>query len=112
MHFPLAPPRVSGLTVTRSGYTMVVKWDVISLTMAMGFLDYVIRYGPPDVTLETEKCTDSCEIVPMMVGGVNITGLSSSSDYVVSVQAFNEENEMGQRVVITGNLYKKHLITT
>ena len=104
---------MTGLTVTRSGDTIVVKWDVISLTMAMGFLDYVVRYGPPDVTLETERCTDtSCVVVPMMMGGVNITGLSSSSDYVVSVQPFNGENEKGQAVNLTGNLYYIVTITS
>ena len=110
MHFPLAPPPVTGLTATRSGDTIVVKWDVISLTMAMGFLDYVVRYGPLNVNLERERCTvTSCVAVPMKMGGVNITGLSSSSDYVVSVQPFNGENEVGQVVTKTGNLYKQDL---
>ena len=109
-NLPLAPLPVTGLTATRSGDTIEVKWDVISLKMAMGFLDYVVRYWPPDVTLETERCNDtSCIIVPMKTGGVIITGLSSSSDYVVSVQPFNGENEVGQAVTKTGNLYKQDL---
>ena len=96
---------IPGLQVVRSdsGTSIDVSWQVLSLEEARGFLQYLVRFQP--VTgrgKRQEACTQSPCRVNMEQGRISITGLDAATNYTVSVQLVNGEEELGETIIMTG----------
>ena len=98
----LAPPTPTGVISTRSsGSTIMVTWNVPTLTEAMGFVTYTVTFEPSSGARRKRQspsgqCSSSpCNPVPVEEGGVIITGVDPGTVYSLNVAPTNEENVNG-----------------